>query len=208
MEKNQTVPLLGALGPHRGQAADCRADLSGPPSARAGAAASPGLCCPSARGRPASTDRADPGVWGFDPVLCPGPRLGTQRSDQRSRASSPGAAAHLAVGGPLPGPRGDQPHHLAHKQAGLRRVVRRDGARPAGARCRRSVEQPALLGSHAPVRGAPLCPPPAGVAQDRKSTRLNSSHVEISYAVFCLKKKKKKNILPSIQKKKKTANTR
>src|SRR5690349_23626412 len=30
----------------------------------------------------------------------------------------------------------------------------------------------------------------AGVG-DRKSTRLNSSHVEISYAVFCLKKKKK-----------------
>src|SRR6266496_2123272 len=29
--------------------------------------------------------------------------------------------------------------------------------------------------------------------RDRKSTRLNSSHVEISYAVFCLKKKKKKN---------------
>src|SRR5204862_3917088 len=28
------------------------------------------------------------------------------------------------------------------------------------------------------------------VAQDRKSTRLNSSHVEISYAVFCLKKKR------------------
>src|SRR5207249_6979887 len=31
-------------------------------------------------------------------------------------------------------------------------------------------------------------------AEDRKSTRLNSSHVSISYAVFCLKKKKKKNI--------------
>src|SRR5204862_6816844 len=29
--------------------------------------------------------------------------------------------------------------------------------------------------------------------EDRKSTRLNSSHVEISYAVFCLKKKKKDN---------------
>src|SRR2546427_5292512 len=28
---------------------------------------------------------------------------------------------------------------------------------------------------------------------DRKSTRLNSSHSQISYAVFCLKKKKKKN---------------
>src|SRR5690349_24154662 len=31
----------------------------------------------------------------------------------------------------------------------------------------------------------------ATAAGDRKSTRLNSSHVEISYAVFCLKKKKK-----------------
>src|SRR5437870_12588922 len=31
------------------------------------------------------------------------------------------------------------------------------------------------------------------VHRDRKSTRLNSSHVAISYAVFCLKKKKKKN---------------
>src|SRR2546426_6686897 len=30
--------------------------------------------------------------------------------------------------------------------------------------------------------------------QDRKSTRLNSSHLVISYAVFCLKKKKKTNI--------------
>src|SRR5690554_7113851 len=30
-------------------------------------------------------------------------------------------------------------------------------------------------------------------ATDRKSTRLNSSHVRISYAVFCLKKKKKKH---------------
>src|SRR5438874_13818016 len=30
-----------------------------------------------------------------------------------------------------------------------------------------------------------------GIVPDRKSTRLNSSHVEISYAVFCLKKKKK-----------------
>src|SRR5207302_5809912 len=32
----------------------------------------------------------------------------------------------------------------------------------------------------------------AARAEDRKSTRLNSSHVKISYAVFCLKKKKKK----------------
>src|SRR5690349_24140183 len=32
--------------------------------------------------------------------------------------------------------------------------------------------------------------------EDRKSTRLNSSHVEISYAVFCLKKKKQKHAKP------------
>src|SRR3712207_7569875 len=32
---------------------------------------------------------------------------------------------------------------------------------------------------------------------DRKSTRLNSSHANISYAVFCLKKKKKENISSS-----------
>src|SRR5471032_3545937 len=36
---------------------------------------------------------------------------------------------------------------------------------------------------------------------DRKSTRLNSSHITISYAVFCLKKKKKKPVL--LRKKKK-----
>src|SRR6266508_2047150 len=36
---------------------------------------------------------------------------------------------------------------------------------------------------------------PALLAEDRKSTRLNSSHVAISYAVFCLKKKKSKGRL-------------
>src|SRR6267378_2023620 len=35
-------------------------------------------------------------------------------------------------------------------------------------------------------------------ASDRKSTRLNSSHVEISYAVFCLKKKNPYNITTPI----------
>src|SRR3712207_7461758 len=33
---------------------------------------------------------------------------------------------------------------------------------------------------------------------DRKSTRLNSSHANISYAVFCLKKKKKNTTLPNV----------
>src|SRR5688572_32024315 len=40
-----------------------------------------------------------------------------------------------------------------------------------------------------------LGPGPRGAnSLDRKSTRLNSSHSQISYAVFCLKKKKKKKI--------------
>src|SRR5690625_6406585 len=48
-----------------------------------------------------------------------------------------------------------------------------------------------------PVRfrvAAPLVIPPSQFLHqtDRKSTRLNSSHVAISYAVFCLKKKKHK----------------
>src|SRR6266540_6602367 len=40
-------------------------------------------------------------------------------------------------------------------------------------------------------------------AGDRKSTRLNSSHITISYAVFCLKKKKKKKKIKKKTKKKK-----
>src|SRR3989442_7116792 len=51
-----------------------------------------------------------------------------------------------------------------------------------------------LLGRYRPLGHADLGDPvsvPLGVAhRDRKSTRLNSSHVRISYAVFCLKKKK------------------
>src|SRR2546429_6666354 len=60
----------------------------------------------------------------------------------------------------------------------------RSSARPEAARSR-----------HERARGRPL--PHVGCAgarpgpQDRKSTRLNSSHGYISYAVFCLKKKKK-----------------
>src|SRR3989454_6369609 len=38
------------------------------------------------------------------------------------------------------------------------------------------------------------CPADPFRSRDRKSTRLNSSHLVISYAVFCLKKKKKKRV--------------
>src|SRR5438067_7098489 len=58
-------------------------------------------------------------------------------------------------------------------------------------------QRPVARGAVAPAGDLRLRPPgrhPRGhrdAARDRKSTRLNSSHVSISYAVFCLKKKTK-----------------
>src|SRR3712207_7852606 len=43
------------------------------------------------------------------------------------------------------------------------------------------------------LRGKPVEMVPCETIEDRKSTRLNSSHANISYAVFCLKKKKYRN---------------
>src|SRR5256885_7240595 len=65
---------------------------------------------------------------------------------------------------------------------------------PAGLHCgEHGLTKPCLPPSKAPPCGA-FCLP---VRQDRKSTRLNSSHLVISYAVFCLKKKKKKSLVHS-----------
>src|SRR2546426_6303565 len=51
----------------------------------------------------------------------------------------------------------------------------------------------------------PVIPAPAPRQErDRKSTRLNSSHLVISYAVFCLKKKKKQNPIQIASKDKRT----
>src|SRR5256885_9232462 len=69
----------------------------------------------------------------------------------------------------------------------------------------RSPPWPAL--GRRPAVLVPVHPPPgepimkkrllaAAVAADRKSTRLNSSHLVISYAVFCLKKKKMTREVP------------
>src|SRR2546427_6049379 len=70
-----------------------------------------------------------------------------------------------------------------------------------------------IIAQISPVLGGPSMPPPSSPPPpstsgftlppsspkventDRKSTRLNSSHSQISYAVFCLKKKKKKQKL-------------
>src|SRR3712207_8815681 len=63
----------------------------------------------------------------------------------------------------------------------------RAGVREAGAPARRKREE---LDAAPALPGHRLRPHRAGRDQrDRKSTRLNSSHANISYAVFCLKKK-------------------
>src|SRR2546427_8888380 len=59
--------------------------------------------------------------------------------------------------------------------------------RPLGRRAARGREDRAGRGRRARAR---RCAARAARAADRKSTRLNSSHSQISYAVFCLKKKK------------------
>src|SRR5690606_41538063 len=72
----------------------------------------------------------------------------------------------LVLGGELPPTRAEQHDHADGKPALLHRADR----------------------SHRVLRGAGFAQE-VEQAGDRKSTRLNSSHVKISYAVFCLKKK-------------------
>src|SRR5699024_12812752 len=69
-------------------------------------------------------------------------------------------------------------HHPGGKYGGLDRLGHCVGGQ------KQALVQQAVV----PQGGAALRPD-AGHRQDRKSTRLNSSHVSISYAVFCLKKK-------------------
>src|SRR5207249_12324805 len=72
-------------------------------------------------------------------------------------------------------------------------VVTPPAARPRHSRARppdrlAGACDPAPVRPGRPPARAPAAPA-AAPARDRKSTRLNSSHVSISYAVFCLKKK-------------------
>src|SRR5690606_41557811 len=69
----------------------------------------------------------------------------------------------------------------ARPDPGARRRARSGAAKRGTVRTREAGER--VLARHPPLD---LRDAPAG---DRKSTRLNSSHVKISYAVFCLKKK-------------------
>src|SRR2546422_2867337 len=74
------------------------------------------------------------------------------------------------------GPREDEAGGLSHRAAPTLRMT---------------VSTISSVRSRTPFRSAGLLPP-----ADRKSTRLNSSHGYISYAVFCLKKKKTQNAYP------------
>src|SRR3712207_8578300 len=66
-----------------------------------------------------------------------------------------------------------------------------DEQEPAAGRLRPPARRPDGDGEEDPLRGHRHRP--RGRGRDRKSTRLNSSHANISYAVFCLKKKKNLN---------------
>src|SRR2546430_7261343 len=55
-----------------------------------------------------------------------------------------------------------------------------------------------IASRHEPVRTNLPLDTQVPLMEDRKSTRLNSSHSQISYAVFCLKKKKKKSNRPTL----------
>src|SRR5205814_10349913 len=82
---------------------------------------------------------------------------------------------------------------LCRSAARERRRRRRRRSRPCRARAETPVSPPATTRRECPHPTTRL--PPRVVAggetgvSDRKSTRLNSSHLGISYAVFCLKKK-------------------
>src|SRR5207302_10827767 len=81
--------------------------------------------------------------------------------------------------------------HIGLKLLQLRLLIRREDLENLSTDARLRDRRVRLHGREV---GAPPADRPF-VGDDRKSTRLNSSHVKISYAVFCLKKKKnKKNV--------------
>src|SRR6516165_11066280 len=87
---------------------------------------------------------------------------------------------------------------------------RRLGARrdPAAYDWSRRDRRQAAAGGRPPWRAGRPGKRGKGEPRDRKSTRLNSSHSQISYAVFCLKKKKKKKYKLHLKKKKQNNNTK
>src|SRR6266480_4566264 len=94
---------------------------------------------------------------------------------------------------PRPLQLGEHPEQSTRSHLGDPAVVRHGAAARAtpehDATGATSDRDPAVVGRAKVVE--PLAPIRDPQLRDRKSTRLNSSHMSISYAVFCLKKKKK-----------------
>src|SRR2546426_1493711 len=101
--------------------------------------------------------------------------------------------------GPGPQPDRRRPRESHNRKSHNRSQTLQLEVSPRGLSARNALDVRQAVGDDGPrVGGAPEVAPPGGdgldsdvdVRQDRKSTRLNSSHLVISYAVFCLKKKK------------------
>src|SRR5690606_40891070 len=149
-----------------------RARSPGPRGRRGGAGrttAAPGSSCPVLPpGLPARLRLPAVVVPG---VVGDGDRNAAVAADDRARGGV-NTNRHIAVGAASAG--GADVHHpvpIGPQSAGLQGVVHRSTGRTRPLRHTPNIVNTDEL--------------------DRKSTRLNSSHVKISYAVFCLKKKKK-----------------
>src|SRR5215469_15232594 len=131
-------------------------------------------------------DMPPPGLT-TDPTRAVAPACVAGPGRAATRGAAGGGQARAAIQGRTP----------AARFSGRPRPARSRDALPAEAQ-----QQVVLPRAHALLRdprGSLRPGPEVQLGQnvlhmgDRKSTRLNSSHVEISYAVFCLKKKKTKN---------------
>src|SRR3712207_7083343 len=112
------------------------------------------------------------------------------------KEADPGGPCH-----PLSLKSGPNPHQPSKYSNELKPVTRHDPCALTAPEASLIVYRPPpsaflLFGFHPPLPERMTLEPSGALAKgDRKSTRLNSSHANISYAVFCLKKKKKtKNI--------------
>src|SRR5690606_39506971 len=120
------------------------------------------------------------------PRRCLGPGAGWWAPPPRAPARR-GGSRH-GWGGP--GPRGRPGPGGPHAAAGTGRTSVAPGTKAGGRGA--APGRNASVASGLEWRSAAAGPvQPRETAADRKSTRLNSSHVKISYAVFCLKKKNK-----------------
>src|SRR5690606_40568878 len=115
-------------------------------------------------------------------------RLAWRGGGRRARGVAPGGPpARTGVGEPH-GTSAGVATGPSPRRAGAS-VERAASGDRVGSERPRSRRRPAAARTQIPITHARRVTSPARVRGDRKSTRLNSSHVKISYAVFCLNKK-------------------